>query len=196
MTISDRDKRAIKMLALVTVPGLIWMVWPSSDDAAKPVAIAVANTPAGLEQQLQRLRGKEAQIPAKQGLLKDLQGQLKVRENGLIIADTLPQAQAMLAGFVRQVARQEGFELRNVAIAQPSIYGGEYGQIAVQISAECRVEQVVNFLADLTKRPELMSTEEMRINLGNPQSKSLQFGVTISGLVPKRLVPEKRPGVL
>ena len=196
MTISDRDKRAIKMLAWTVVPGLIFWLWPSSDDTVKPVAQSVSTSREGLEQQLQRLRNKEAQIPAKQGRLKDVQAQLNVREKGLIIADTLPQAQAILAQNVSQIARQEGFGLRNVSIGQPAIYGGEYGQIAVQISAECSIEQVVNFLADLTKRPELMSTEDLRINLGNPKNKTLQFAVTISGLVPKRLVPEKRPGVV
>lgn len=196
MTISDRDKRAIKILLLTVVPGLIWLVWPSSDSSVKPAAQAVSNSREGLEVQLQRLRAKEARIPEKEGLLKDVQGQLSAREKGLIVADTLPQAQAMLVQSVRQVARQEGFELRNVSIAQPSIYGGEYGQIAVQITAECGIDQVTNFLADITKRPELMATEEMRINLGNPKNKTLQFAVTVSGLVPKRLVPEKRPGVL
>lgn len=195
MTLQDRDKRALKILGSMVVSVLGWVFWPS-DEAVKPVAQVVANTPAGLEQQLQRLRHKESQIPAKAGLMKDLQGQLNVREKGLMIADTLPQAQAMLAYSVRQVARQEGFDLRNVSIAQPAIYGGEYGQIAVQITAECRIEQVVNFLADLTKRPELMATEDLRIVSGNPTNKLLQFGATISGLVPKRLVPEKRPSVL
>jgi hypothetical protein len=196
MTIGDRDKRALKIFACVAVPGLIWFFWPTSDDSVKPVAIAIANTPAGLEQQLQRLRGKEAQIPAKLGLVKDLQSQLSVREKGLIVADTLPQTQAMLTQILHQVARQEGFDFRSVSMAPPSILGGEYGQIAAQISAECTIEQLINFLADLTKRPELMSTEEMRINMFNPKNKILSFGVTISGLVPKRLVPEKRPGVL
>ena len=197
MTISDRDKRAIKYLAWTIIPSLIFWLWPSGDDAAtKPVAQAVANSREGLEQQLQRLRNKEATIPAKQGLLKDVQGQLNVREKGLIVADTLPQAQEILVRNVRLIARQEGFELRNISIAQPAIYGGEYGQIQVQINAECSIEQVVNFLADLTKRPELMATEDLRINLGNPKNKSLQFAVNVSGLVPKKLVPEKRPGVM
>lgn len=195
MSLQERDKRALKILVPVAVAGLAWLFWPAVD-GGKPVAQSVTNSPAGLEQQIERLRSKETQIPAKRGLMKDLQGQLNVREVGLIVADTLPQAQEMLVRAVRQVARQEGFELRNVSIAQPLIYGGEYGQIAVQITAECRVEQVVNFLADLTKRPELIATEDMRINMGNPANKILQFAVTVSGLVPKRLVPEKRPGVL
>ena len=196
MTIGDRDKRALKIFACAAVPGLIWFFWPTSDDSTKPVAAAIANTPAGLEQQLQRLRSKEAQIPAKLGLVKDLQSQLSVREKGLIVADTLPQTQAMLTQILHQVARQEGFDFRSVSMGPPSILGGEYGQIGAQISAECTIEQLINFLADLTKRPELMSTEEMHINMFNPKNKVLQFGVTISGLVPKRLVPEKRPGVL
>ncbi|HEY3743270.1 MAG TPA: type II secretion system protein GspM [Bryobacteraceae bacterium] len=196
MTISDRDKRAIKILLFTVVPGLIWLVWPTSDSSVKPAAQAVSNSREGLEVQLQRLRAKEAKIPEKEGLLKDVQSQLIAREKGLIVADTLPQAQAMLVQSVRQVARQEGFDLRNVTIAQPAIYGGEYGQIAVQVTAECGIDQVTNFLADITKRPELIATEDMRINLGNPKNKTLQFAVTVSGLVPKRLVPEKRPGVL
>jgi len=196
MTLQDRDKRAIKICAIVAVPGLIWLLWPSSTEEVKPVAQAIANSPAGLEQQLQKLRTKEAQIPSKQGLLKQLEAQAGAREQGLIVADTLPQAQAILAQLVRQTARQEGFDLRGVVISQPAIYDGEYGQIAVQISAECRIEQVVNFLADLTKRQELVATEDLRINLYNAKEKTLQFYVTLSGLVPKRLVPEKRPGVL
>jgi Tfp pilus assembly protein PilO len=196
MTLQDRDKRALKIFACAAVPGLIWLLWPASDNVAKPAAAAVSSTPAGLAEQLQRLRGKEAQIPAKQGLLKDLQAQVNAREKGLIVADTLPQAQQLLSQTVRQVARQQGFDFRSVSVGQSSVTGGEYGQIAVQIAAECSIDQVVNFLADLTKRPELMATEEMRINLGNPKNKILQFTATISGLVPKRLVPEKKPGVL
>ena len=195
MMLQERDKRALKILIPVLVVGLIWLFWPA-DDAGKTATPAVLNTPAGLEQQLERLRSKEALIPAKQGLMKDLQAQVNLRERGLIVADTLPQAQARLLQAVREVARQEGFDFRNATVGQASIFGGEYGQIAVQVVAECRIEQVVNFLADLTKRPELMATEDMRISAGNAQSKVLQFGVTVSGLVPKRLVPEKRPGVL
>ena len=195
MTLQERDKRALKIMAVMLAGGLIWMFWPSAD-ASKTVAQATAATPDVLEQQLERLRAKESQIPAKLGMMKDLQGQLNIRERGLIMADTLPQAQAILAGSVRQVARQEGFDFRNISFGQTAIYGGEYGQIVVQVSAECRIEQVVNFLADLTKRPELLATEDMRISSGNAQSKVLQFVVTISGLVPKRLVPEKRAGVL
>ena len=196
MNLQERDKRALKIMGVLLVLGLTWLFWPA-DDGGKPAAQAAANSPALLEQQLERLRSKEAQIPAKQGLMKDLQAQLNSRERGLIQADTLPQAQARLVQAVREVARQEGFDFRNVSIGQQSTtLGGEYGQITVQAIAECRIEQVVNFLADLTKRPELMATEDLRISAGNPQNKVLQFTVGVSGLVPKRLVPEKKAGVL
>jgi Type II secretion system (T2SS), protein M subtype b len=196
MNISDRDKRAIKFLAFTVVPGLVWLAWPSSEQTAKPAVTATVNTSVGLEQQLQRLRTKEAQIPAKQALVKDLQFQLDAREKGLIVADTLAQSQAQLAQALRATARQEGFDLRSLTIAPAAILGGEYGQISIQIGAECQIEQVVNFLADLTHRSEILATDDLRINLANPKNKSLQFSVLISGLVPKKLVPEKRPGVL
>ena len=197
MNISDRDRRAIKFLLISVVPSLIWWLWPSSDEAVKPaVAAVVNNSPAGLDLQLQKLRQKETQVPAKLALVKDLQSQLDIREKGLIVADTLAQSQALLGGALRATARQEGFELRGLNMVTPSIYGGEYGQIGIQIGAEAQIEQVLNFLADLTHRPEILATDEIRISLANPKTKVLQFSVVVTGLVPKKLVPEKRPGTL
>ena len=197
MNISDRDRRAIKILAWTTLPGLLFWFWPSAtSDDAKPAVASTANTAVGLEQQLQRLRVKESHIPEKQARLKDLQAQLDVREKGLIVADTLPQSQAQLAQALRATARQEGFELRSLNVTPASIYAGEYGQIGIQVGAECQIDQVVNFLADLTRRPELLATDDIRINLVNAKAKILQFSVHVTGLVPKNLVPEKRPGTL
>ena len=88
MTLQERDKRALKIMAAMLAGGLIWMFWPSPD-ASKTVAQATTATPDVLEQQLERLRAKESQIPAKLGMMKDLQGQLNIRERGLIMADTL-----------------------------------------------------------------------------------------------------------
>ena len=198
MTISERDRRAIKFLAWAIIPSLLFWLWPSRDDASavKPAVTALVNTPAGLEQQLQRLRLKDSHIPEKQDHLKDLQNQLDAREKGLIVADTLPQSQALLAQALRATARQEGFELRSLIVTPASIYGGEYGQIGIQIGAECQIDQIVNFMADLTRRSELLSTDDIRVNLVNVKTKQLQFSVVVTGLVPKRLVPEKRPGTL
>ena len=198
MNLSDRDKRAIKMLAMAVVPSLALMFWPGgeADSTAATASTAIpagANTPEGLEKHLQRLRKKQAELPVKQSISKDLLLQLAGREKGLIRADTLAQAQAQMTQVIRQTGRGQGIDFRAVATGSSRMYGGEYGEIVITASAECRIEQLVNFLAELTKLPELLATEDLRINSnGNIKEKNLSFQVSISGLVPKKLIPEKK----
>jgi Tfp pilus assembly protein PilO len=196
MNLGERDKRALKWLAYAAVPALALLLWPTSDGAAETASTAVpagANTPEALEAHLKRLRRKQAELPVKQTVAKDLTGQLVTREKGLIRADTLAQAQAQLTQVIRQAGRGQGIDFRSVSTGQSRIYGGEYGEILITASAECKIEQLVNFLAELTKLPELIATEDLRINSnGNVKEKNLSFQVSISGLVPKKLVPEKR----
>jgi len=196
MNLSERDKRAVKWLAYAAVPSLVMLLWPAGDNAANNAASAVpagVNTPEALEKHLQRLRKKQAELPVKQTVAKDLLGQLVTREKGLIRADTLAQAQAQLTQVIRQTGRGQGIDFRAVSTGQSRIYGGEYGEIMITASADCKIEQLVNFLAEITKLPELLSTEDLRINSnGNVKEKNLNFQVSISGLVPKKLIPEKR----
>jgi Tfp pilus assembly protein PilO len=201
MNLSERDKRAVKILAIALVPALAMLFWPSGDDgstASSPAAAAAAipagaNTPEGLEKHLQRLRKKQAELPVKHALAKDLQSQLVTREKGLIRADTLAQAQAQLTQLIRQTGRAQGIDFRSVSMGQSRLYGGEYGEMVLIASADCKIEQLVNFLAELTKLPDMVATEDLRINSnGNVKEKNLSFQVTITGLTPKKLIPEKR----
>ena len=50
----------------------------------------------------------------------------------------------------------------------------------------------MNLLAGLSQQPEIVSTDEIRFGQANAKTKSISTRVTISGLVPKRLVPEKK----
>lgn len=199
---TDRDKRALKLLGLALIPAAALMLWPTDESSGSAAAVpagaaaaaaAGANSPEGLERQLQRLRKKQAELPVKENAAKDLTAQLATREKGLIRADTLAQAQAQLAQLVRQTGRAQGIDFRSLSMGQPRIYGGEYGEIILSASADCKIEQLVNFLAELTKLPELVATEDMRISsTGNVKEKNLNVQFTISGLVPRQLVPEKK----
>jgi Tfp pilus assembly protein PilO len=193
--VTDRDKRALKILGFALVPAAVLLLWPTgeSGNAAAPVVAAGGNSPEALERQLARLRKKQAELPVKDSLAKDLLTQLGTREKGLIRADTLAQAQAQLAQLVRQTGRAQGIDFRAVSMGTPRIYGGEYGEIVLTAGAECKIEQVVNFMAELTKLPELVATEDMRINSnGNVKEKNLSIQFTITGLVPKQLIPDKK----
>jgi Tfp pilus assembly protein PilO len=202
MAMTDRDKRALKILGMATVPAVILMLWPTGETAApaagtgKNAVVAASNDdPLALEHQLTRLRKKQAELPVKESNAKDLLSQLNNREKGLIRADTLPQAQAQLAQLVRQTGRAQGIDFRSVVMGTPRTYGGEYGEIVVTAATECKIEQIVNFMAELTKLPELVATEDVRISTMGAKEKTLSLSLTICGLVPKKLVPEKKGGI-
>jgi Tfp pilus assembly protein PilO len=201
MAMTDRDKRALKFLAMAAVPAAILLFWPTGESAAPATAggtnaanvvPAVNDDPLALERQLTRLRKKQAELPVKENIAKDLLAQLTNREKGLIRADTLPQAQAQLAQLVRQTGRAQGIDFRSLVMGTPRSYGGEYGEIILTAATDCKIEQIVNFVAELTKLPELVATEDVRISSTGAKEKTLSLQLTISGLVPKKLVPEKK----
>jgi hypothetical protein len=47
-------------------------------------------------------------------------------------------------------------------------------------------------LADLSARQELVATSDLRMAAGNPKQKTINVRMTVSGIVPKRLIPDKR----
>ena len=60
------------------------------------------------------------------------------------------------------------------------------------MSLDCRIDELVNLLAALSAQPEIIATDEIRCTAANPKSKLMPVRLTMSGLVPRRLVPEKK----
>ena len=69
---------------------------------------------------------------------------------------------------------------------------GDYGLVYTTVIFECHVEQLVNFLADLAKQPELVAPSEERIVSANAKDKTLTVRMVLAGVVPKKLIPEKK----
>ena len=93
---------------------------------------------------------------------------------------------------IRRVGKTEGLEVRGGEFPEVRALGEEYGEAAVSVNFECRIEQLVNFLAALTKEPELLATNEVRVSSGNPKEKTVGVRLTLAGVVPRNLVPVKK----
>jgi len=61
----------------------------------------------------------------------------------------------------------------------------------VSVQIDCRIDQLVNILAALPAQPELVSTSDLRVTSSNAKEKTVGVRLTLSGVVPRRLVPEK-----
>jgi hypothetical protein len=190
MNLTTRDRRALVLLGagLLTVLVLRFGVYRDSQTA---VVEAKDSIPLA-EKRLARLRQAQAMVPAKQAALKTVSAAVTLREKGIIQAPTAQQAQAHLLETIRRVGKTEGLEVRGGEFPEVRALGEEYGEAAVSVNFECRIEQLVNFLAALTKEPELLATNEVRVSSGNPKEKTVGVRLTLAGVVPRNLVPVKK----
>ncbi|MCS6952900.1 MAG: type II secretion system protein GspM [Bryobacterales bacterium] len=192
MTLQARDRRALAALAVAApVIFLIHWVWfPDSGAAVEPATESIPQA----ERRLEKLRRSSASLPAQEKVVADISRELAQRERGLIQADTPAQAQAQLLQIFRRVASRQTppIELKTVEMGQVRPLGEDYGEITVPVTFDCRIEQLLNLLADLTAQPEIVATSEIRITATDARQKLLSVRLTVSGVAPRHLVPEKK----
>jgi hypothetical protein len=189
---SSRDRRALAWLAPAALLGLLVYFWPAKDSTAAVVA-PVGDPVTLAETRLARLRESAATVPAKENVFKKVSADLAAREKGIIQADTAAQAQAVLIQLIRRLGAAETppIDIRSTELNPIRPFGESYGEASVAVQIECRVDQLVNLLASLETQPELVATDDLRVLSSNAKEKTVAVRMTISGVVPRRLVPEK-----
>ncbi len=191
MTLGTLDRRTLVVLAggILAVLVLRFGVYR---DAPAPVVAPAESIPTA-EGRLERLRQLAATVPGKQSVLKQAQAELDARQAGMLQADTAAQAGAQLLDIIRQTAMANGIDARGAEeLREARPLGNDYGEVAVTESFNCQIEQLVNFLAQLANEP--VATREIHINSLNDKKKTVQVRLSISGVVPKKLVPVKKVG--
>ncbi len=195
MNLTARDRRALSFLAVSAILSLIYYFWPSGGTTA---VVAPAGDSIALEEKrLAKLREVAATVPSKEEILKGVSAELAIREKGLIKADTAPQAQAQLVQLVRTLGRAEAppIDIRNTEFGGVRPLGDAYGEAVVSLQIECRIDQLVNLLAAISNQPELISTSDLRVSASNMKEKTVNVRLTVAGVVPRKLVPDKKGAV-
>jgi hypothetical protein len=195
MTLQEREK---KLLIVGGILGAFMVAyWAfTKDDVPPPVtSAAVDNIPAA-ELRLRRLRSIAASVPAAQQVLAQATAELSGREKGLIQADTAAQAQAQLLQILRKIGKAPsvGIDMRNSEIGPVKPYGDRYGEVTVSLNFEARIEQLVQLLSDITAQNEIIGVDNVRIGTANPKEKIMPVRLTVSALVRRELVPDKKGG--
>ncbi len=197
MKLSKRDGRALAALgAVVVIILVVEMVVARRGEAPATPSI---DSVAAVERRLARVKQAASALPAMEADLAAVSAALTERERGVLQADTLPQAQAQLLQVVRRIssAQSPPVDIRSVELGRARPLADDYGEISVPIVLQCRIEQLVNLLADLTAQPELLATGDMRLSEADQKEKTINVRLTLTAVVPRRLVPERRgPGAL
>jgi hypothetical protein len=132
-------------------------------------------------------------LGAREAVSKKVAEALAGREKGLIQAETAAQAQAQILQVVRRVLRAQSppVELRGSELRQPRPVGEEYGEVSVQVTLDCGIEQVLNLLSDLGGQPEALGTVALSFDSANLKQKTVPTRIVVAALVPKKLLPKK-----
>lgn len=193
MTLQQRDKRALVMLAVAVCGVALFVVFSERD--TQPAVVGAADSIPAAERRLARVRQLAAGVEGREQLLKQVSAELAEREKGIIQAETAAQAQAQLLNIIKRIARDQPapIEFGTVEMSkQISKIDGGYGEVQITLPFICRIEDLLNFLADLGNQPELLAAKEMRIAVANQKEKTINVRLTVAAIVPGRLVPEKK----
>ena len=195
MTLQPRDKRALVILGVALSAGAAYQFWPAGATPSLTVS-ADTTTVETAEIRLARMRQLAATVPAKEEILKKVTGDLALRESGLLRAETGAQAQAQIIQIVRRLASEEAppIEIRSTELAALTPLGDAYGAANVSVQIECQIAQLVNFLAAIAAQPELIATQDLQISAGNAKDKTVRVRLTVSGVVPRDLLPARDKG--
>jgi len=192
VTLGTRDKRALAALGVTAAIVAAYLL--AFGHSSQPAVVAASSSLQAAERRLAHARQLAASVYGKQQVLKQVRDELSKREKGILRAQTAPQAQAQLLDIARRVAKGETprpIDLGNVEL-QPASRLGDYGEVRIALSLTCQVEDLVNFLADLTKQPEAIATSELRITSRDQKQKTIAVRLVVSGVVPRQLAPDKK----
>jgi type II secretion system (T2SS) protein M len=192
MKLQEREKKFLIFWVVAMTLGLGWWAL-SKDDGPAPVVQAVDNIPSA-EKRLTRLRQLSASVPGEEEALQRASAELAAREKGLIQADTAAQAQAQLLQIMRKLGKAQSspIDMRNSEIGQVKPYGEKYGEVAVSLNFEAHIEQLVQLLSDLTAQKEIIGVSDLRVGSATPKEKMVPIRLTVSALVRRELVPDKK----
>ena len=163
--------------------------WP--EDATGEV-VEASSVPQ-LERRVLRLRQMEKSLAPREEVRQKVAAALAEREKGVIQAETAPQAQAQILQIVRRVLRAQTppVDLRASDLRQPRRLNEHYGEVSVQVTLDCGIEQTLNLLADLGSQPEALGTIAVSFDPANPKQKTVPTRIVVSALVPGKLLPKK-----
>ena len=192
MRLSQRDQRAlILFVAAMAVMGALYYFSGSTSGSTGVVSAVNEDTIGLAKQRLVRMRQIAATVPAREKAMQQVASDLAGRESGIIQADTAAQAQATLLETARRIGKIDDIDVRGGDFAAPRTFG-DYGLVYATITFDCHIDQLVNFLGDLSREPALVVPSEERIVAANAKEKTIGVRIVLAGVVAKKLVPEKK----
>jgi hypothetical protein len=193
MTVGTLNRRTVFTLAGSVAVMLVLRFGLPGD--RPPQVVGVSESAPAAEKRLERVRQMAATVQGKQATLDKALAELKTRESGMIVADTAAQAQAQIMDIIHKAAAANGFDARGAEqLSDARPLGNDYGQVSVTQTFSCGIDQLVNFLAELGNDSTILFINDLHISGGSDKKKNVTVRLSVSAVVPRKLVPVKKGG--
>lgn len=192
MTTGTLDRKtALLLIGGVGAILLLRFVVMADRSPSRGVVAAAESIPLA-EARLKRLREIAATLPAREQQFQQAQDELQSREKGMLKAETGAQAQGLLQEKLRRLGAANGIDIRGLEDARVRPLGADYGEAMLFVRFSCRVEQLVNLLAQLANEPEVLATNQVQITGSTGKEKVLAVRLGLSGVVSQKIAKEKK----
>ena len=112
-----------------------------------------------------------------------LETRLREAEAGLLENTNPSLAAAELQGLVKQITTSQAIEVRSSDFLPVKALNESYAQVPLGLQFQCRLDQLVNFLAELQASPKFLTVPRLLIQTMGGKEKVVNVNLTVVGLM-------------
>ena len=180
MAIAKRDRRALQAggAALALWVLLRFAILPAWDQLQQ----ARAELPAR-ENALIKYRQAIAQMDTAKKSAEGLEARLRESQAGLLESSSAALASAEIQEWIKQVSSNHGIELRSSDFLALRPQANGYAELPIGVQFECRLDQFVDFLAELRSGPKIVAIPRLHVQSRDGPAKLLSVSMTLAGVM-------------
>ena len=189
LALADRDRRALKVLAIALVAAALW----ASRGAVPFGSVSQAEIEA-LEQRYLLARQEAERRPGLSRDVRSLARSLEVLEGRLLSSATPALAQAEMRSLLMQLLEAAGVSSPVSEFGTVETESAHYVGIPIDLEFVCRPEQFVRFMTSLANAHLILATRNVLLGVEGAAAKEVRVRVTVEGYLPRDSAPSHPPG--
>ena len=190
VNLSDRDRRALKILGLCAVVAAGMMLGPRVLAPSPGLETSIE----ALEQRYLLARETAERQPRLERDARAAARALQVLERRLLRSETPSLAQAEIRSVTTGLLRAEGIRAPRSTFGAAAMGEELYTRIPIDLEFSCQPEQLVRFMASLANAAPILSTRRLKVTVDRAEARRIRVLLTVEGyLKPVRLGARSSP---
>ena len=135
------------------------------------------------ERKLEKYRAVVKTVELRRAEAASVDAKLQEAEKGLLTGDTAALASAELQQLAKQLSAAESIDIRSNDFLPAKPAGGEYVRVPLGLQFQCRLDQLINFLSDISASPKRLTVSRLFVQSGGTKDKQVSVGMELAGFM-------------